>query len=428
MKYIKKMKTIFMGSIMAVFLISILTTDSDAITAWARKYGVDCSVCHISGYKLTRAGQTFLRLGHKMPGTSDKEENLSDYFSITAKIRGWNETQKVETTSAAETTKSSFEAHALSIYSGGPLDSGFSYFAEMYLHENDRKTPATSTESTDSDMGDWGRSKLAEMYLQYNTSDEESFFTARGGRVVPTLIHFHNVGGRLASSRPDAITTSFGDNPYRPYSRQYGVTAGYSYTDIFVEGGIVNGTGKYENTVELGSDTEKDVWLTADYALGDMGSMLGLYYYKGKFPLHLLKTPKGNSYDDFSSVGLIGNYTIPMGAIVASYYTQSGKYQKTSATTDTSYDASTMFAELQGYIRSDFLAPYLRYEIVNYDPDRDTGNDKQTTNVATVGIHVKPFQHGRFVFEYTNRYKEAEGTTKTKTTDNNYTLEVQYMF
>ena len=108
MKYIKKMKTIFMGSIMAVFLILILTTDSDAITAWARKYGVDCSVCHISGYKLTRAGQTFLRLGHKMPGTSDKEENLSDYFSITAKIRGWNETQKVETTSAAETTKSSF--------------------------------------------------------------------------------------------------------------------------------------------------------------------------------------------------------------------------------------------------------------------------------------------------------------------------------
>ncbi|MBI5748800.1 MAG: hypothetical protein HZA00_06690 [Nitrospinae bacterium] len=47
MKYMKKMKTILMGSIMAVFLISILTTDSDAITAWARKYGVDCSVCHI---------------------------------------------------------------------------------------------------------------------------------------------------------------------------------------------------------------------------------------------------------------------------------------------------------------------------------------------------------------------------------------------
>ena len=423
-------KTLGLGILLLVGLL-FLPEESWAITAWARKYGVSCNVCHVNGYKLTRAGQQFLRRGHAMSGT-EKELNLSDYLAITAKIRAWSDTTRVDEKGkpATNTNKNSFEMHALSLYSGGPLDKGFSYFAEMYLHENEKKTPATSDETTDSDMGDWGRSKLAEAYLQWNSAGEGNYFTTRFGRVAPSLLHFHNAGARLAYSRPTAISTSFGDNPYRPFSRQFGATAGVGVKDAFFEAGIVNGTGKYENTVELGDDTEKDIWVTGDYSLGDQGSMLGLSYYKGKFPLNKLKTPKGAGWDDFYSLGAVGNYTLPKGAVIASYYFQEGGYRKVGGTSDTTYGASTMFLELQGYLKGDLLGPYTRYELVNYDPDRGALNDKTATAVASFGINWKPFTFGRFVLEYNNvlTHQDTAATTYKDTKQNAVTLEAQFMF
>src|SRR3989338_11375739 len=423
MKYIKKMKTIFMGSIMAVFLILILTTDSDAITAWARKYGVDCSVCHISGYKLTRAGQTFLRLGHKMPGASDKEANLSDYFSITAKIRGWNETQKVETTSVTETTKSSFEAHALSIYSGGPLDSGFSYFTEMYLHENERKTPAISTELTDSDMGDWARSKLAEAYLQYGNERDDLYFTARAGRIMPWLIHLHGGGARLEYSRPLPLTETVGSNPYRPFSRQFGAGVGVGFKEAFFEAGVVNGTGKYENTVEIGTDTYKDIYASLDYSIGDNGSMVGVYYYNGQFPLHLLKTKGGENADKFNQTGVMGQFVIKQGALIGAYFSGSDEYTPTGGTSNVTYKSQSYYAEIQGYFMDSSLSPYFRWEF--FDPDTDRSDSSEKSG-PVLGIHWKPFDHGRFVLEASN-YTTNDSSIK-KTINRDITLEMQFMF
>ncbi|MEK7721707.1 MAG: hypothetical protein AAB359_04895 [Elusimicrobiota bacterium] len=65
----------------------------------------------MAGYKLTRTGEKFLREGHKMPG-AEKEGNLSDYVSITSKMRVWG-TKKVTETLAtgveAKESRSSFE-------------------------------------------------------------------------------------------------------------------------------------------------------------------------------------------------------------------------------------------------------------------------------------------------------------------------------
>lgn len=405
--------------------------EAQAIAAWGRRYGVSCNVCHMNGYKLTSPGQQFLRRGHTMSGT-EKDTNLSDHLSLTAKIRVWSDTSRVDEKGkpATNTNKNSFEEHALSLYAGGPLDKGFSYFAEMYLHENEKKNPGANDETTESDMGDWGRSKLAETYLQWNSAGEDSYFTTKFGRVAPSLLHFHNLGARLAYSRPTAISTNFGDNPYRPFSRQFGVTAGAGIKDAFFEAGLVNGTGKYENSVEIEGDTEKDIWLTGDYSLGDQGSMLGLYYYKGKFPLQKLKTPKGAGPDDFYSLGVVGNYTIPKGAIIASYYFQEGGYRKVGGTSDTTYGASTMFVELQGYLQGDLLGPYVRYELINYDPDRGALNDKQATDVASVGINWKPFTFGRFVLEYNNvsKHEDTSAVNYKDTKQNTVTLEAQFMF
>src|SRR6266850_2458346 len=81
----------------------------------------DCLSCHTWGsWKLNKRGQDFLRYGHHFEGDKEDGLGLSEYFSIASKIRFIGGNQKLE----------SFQQNAISIYSGGSLGKGFSYFVE----------------------------------------------------------------------------------------------------------------------------------------------------------------------------------------------------------------------------------------------------------------------------------------------------------
>jgi len=47
------------------------TTDAQAIPAFARKYDVNCAVCHTRAPRLNRTGERFLENGYQLPGTED---------------------------------------------------------------------------------------------------------------------------------------------------------------------------------------------------------------------------------------------------------------------------------------------------------------------------------------------------------------------
>lgn len=420
-----KLKGIAYLSILVSAFFVMFPEESQAVTAWARKYDVSCNVCHTAGYKLTYAGQQFLRHGHQMSGVETKEQNFSDYLSLTMKIRAWDKNTAVQQTRSADaiTRKNSFEAHALSLYTGGPLDSGFTYFAEMYLNENEGKNPGENDEKTESDMGDWARSKLAEAYLQYGNEKDDLYFTARAGRIMPWLIHLHGGGARLEYSRPLPLTSTVGANPYRPFSRQFGVGIGVGFKELFFEAGVVNGTGKYENTIEIGTDTYKDVYASLDYSIGDNGSMVGVYHYNGQFPLHLLKTKGGENADRFSQTGILGQYVMEHGALIGAYFTGSDEYTPVGKTSDVSSKSQSYYAELQGYFKDGNLSPYFRWEF--FDPDTDKINSGEKSG-PVLGIHWKPFDHGRFVLE-ASHYTTDNSSTK-KTINKDITLEIQFMF
>lgn len=418
------------AGLLAIAAMALLTPErGESITAWARKYGVSCNVCHVSGYKLTRAGQQFLRGGHKMPGADDSDANLSNYLALTMKLRTWGKSKTVNENPkpTVKESRNSFEAHALSLYTGGPLDKGFSYFAEFYLHENEKKNPKENTESTESDMGDWARSKLAEAYLQYQSSGDDVYWTARMGRIMPWLIHLHGGGARLEYSRPLPLTSTVGDNPYRPFSRQYGAAAGYALKDLFLEAGIVNGTGKHENSVETGSDTAKDYFASLDYSIGDNGSMVGVYYYQGEYRLDWFG--KALSEDRFDQVGLLGNYTFDLlgqkGALIGAAFKGTDKYIPTGATTTNRkrFFSDAYYVELQSYWRDGDLSPYVRYDY--FDPDTSKASSKDKAG-PVLGLHWKPMDHGRFVLEG-SQYTTHDSSVKT-TRDNDVTLEMQFMF
>ena len=437
MKLFKKTMLV-LGAVLAA--IPLLSADALAIPAWARKYGVSCNVCHTAGYKLTRTGGKFLREGMQLPGVPAKEANLSDYLSIAAKLRTWASnklTSTLATGAEVSEPRTSFEAHALSLYSGGPLDSGFSYFAEMYLHENERKNPLENNEANNSDMGDWGRSRLAEMYLTYTKPlgkpESEMFFTAKAGRLMACPLP--GLGARLAYSRPLALTTQANsENPYRAFNRQYGAGAGLGYKGAYAEAGALNGTGKHENSVEIGTDTYKDLYFTLEYGFGDKGSTVGAYYYTGRYRSDFSNPGTYKSADKFNQLGLYTDYTYDFlglkGAFVGAYVAGENKYS-TSVKTGYKQRSEGYYGELQSHLYDGKLAPYIRWDY--FDPDTRF-KDNETAG-PVLGLHYKPMEHGRFVLEYLKteaRNASSNGAAVTaatrKTTTRNFTLEMQFIF
>lgn len=424
----------------ALALVPLLSADVLAIPAWGRKYGVSCNVCHVAGYKLTATGGKFQREGFQLKGAPAKEANLSDYLSIAARIRAWgtnkvsqNLATKVETTEA----RSSFEAHAVQLYSGGPLDSGFSYFVEMYLHENEKKNPLENSETTESDMGDWGRSKLAELYLIYQKplgkTDDGPFVTAKAGRLM--ACQMPGLGARLAYSRPLPLTTQANsENPYRAFNRQYGASAGLGYKGAYAEAGLLNGTGKHENSVEVGTDTYKDRFATFEYAFDGKGSLVGVYYYKGRYRSDFSKPGTYKSPDNFTQLGLYTDYTYDFlglkGAVIGGYVHGRNRYS-TNVRTGYKQRSEGYYAELQSHLYDGRLAPYFRWDY--FDPDTRFRNNE--TAGPVLGLHYKPMEHGRFVLEYLKTEGKnassngAAVTAATKnTTSRSFTLEMQFIF
>jgi hypothetical protein len=97
----------------------------------------------------------------------------------------------------------------------------------------------------------------------------------RFGQFAPYLLHLHGVGARLSQDRPFVINSgTIGDNPYKPFTRQYGLELsqyyrGFNvYTDV--EGNEVSGP-----LVGIS-------WRALDH-----GRLIGHY--------QLLKTEKGSS-------------------------------------------------------------------------------------------------------------------------------------
>ena len=49
----------------------VVPPDAQAIPAFARKYNVNCTVCHTREPRLNTFGERFLENGYQMPGTED---------------------------------------------------------------------------------------------------------------------------------------------------------------------------------------------------------------------------------------------------------------------------------------------------------------------------------------------------------------------
>lgn len=373
----------FIVSMTVVFTAS----DAFAISAYSRKYNTDCTMCHWNTpNKLNKFGQEYLRRGHRLPGESakvnDVYHSLSDYMSISSKIRYRDTNRSVQ----------SFDMEALSLYSGGPLSENFSYFYEQYLHES-------NTNGAD-------REKLADAYLHYKTSPENAYVTLRAGQIAPYWMMTHGTGPRLSVSRPAVLAdVNVGTNPYRPRQRQYGAEVGYVSETEGYDGyvGIVNGTG--HNTPNLvDNNNYKDQYLTFQKTMDKNGSNLGLYAYNGRYPYAAYE-------ENFWQTGIGGEYlndkwsVFGMGLLGANENNRSQDY-----------------TNVGGFLEGDMLlvdkvTGFARYDY--FDRHTDSNNDEMQSGSLGVNYWMTTFAR-----------LTAEGQLKedNKATTNSFWLQAEFMY
>jgi hypothetical protein len=316
--------------------------------------------------------------------------NLSDYASLTAKVRF----------NAQDSKLSSFEQHAFSLYTGGALDKGFSYFAEMYFHENSGSNSGTS------DFSDYGRSKLAEAFIQYTYGGEDVYSTVRFGQILSQLLYIHGTGGRLGQDRSSILKNSIGSNPYKPFQRNYGIELSQKLNSLNASVGVVNGTGgTLFNTLD--NNSFKDIYATVDYEFDSNGSVIGVYGYNGQYPM--------SGFDDnFYQFG-------PMFNFLSDKLTVSGVYLQGMNTKNKAFDkqySRSLYLELGYKLLNDVLTPYARYDYINSDTESTT-----ETKGPVLGLVWRPYTYGRFVGEYSLTH-----TASNNKDTNKFVLEAQYMF
>lgn len=369
-----------------------VSNNAYSISAFARKYKVDCSSCHTGGtWKLNKYGQDFFRYGHMNEGEK-VEGTLFDYFSLAYKWRYLGGNTKLET----------FEDHAMSIYTGGPLGKGWSYFSEFYLHEN---SGLTGKDSKETDFGDYGRSKLAESYIQYTNGSMEKYFSIRFGNIAPQLLHIHGLGARVEQSRNYVMSgAKVGSNPFTIFARQAGIDFTYHINEFTTAIGIVNGTGYGGQFNMVDNNQYKDTYFTLDYNFSNEGSKIGLYYYNGKYPL--------TDYEDkFKRFGVVGNFSIKHFSFIGAYINGENTVNAAGLKADNSGYFATIL-----YYPSDKFGIYARID--QFDPRDDVDNDDK--DGITGGLSMYLSDWARIVGEYTR----FGGDDKT----NSFVIEVNLMF
>jgi len=387
--------------VLAIILTPLVATDASAITAWARKYKQDCSVCHTGPmYKLTPMGAEFLRRGHRM---SDDEPtlNIAELISINTKLR-------VHDSNAAG-HPSTFEVHAFSLYTGGAIAKNWSYFTEFYLYENTGRTTAAIN-------SDLGRGKLADAYLMFNSAPERAVHTTvKLGQISPTqMLIYWNVGPRFTETRPYIVNNStVAPNTYRPFIRNFGMEVAQTITNFHAAAGILNGTGT-SVTNSTDNNESKDFYGTADYVLDSQGSAVGVYAYRGQ---GLITPATGAAWENpFHRIGAFAQFA--RGPINLTAAMTRGREQITSAGLKTDNRGGLFEADV---VVNDKLGLFARYDY--FDANRDVSDDEAKGPVA--GATYRFFDPGRIVFEYHKQGKRPAGGGAKPW---EYRVEVAFMF
>jgi hypothetical protein len=328
-------------------------------------------MCHWHPNALNQTGKDYLRRGTRLPGEEanvvSAEAQFADYASVIL----------APSISAVEDGGTRFLAGDAVLWLGGPVDDKFSALGEVEFKIDDEEV------------------EVEEIYVQYVSTPDTRYFSARVGQFQP-LLFLTNVSGppRITLSRPAAMSgRATNGNSFRPRSRLRGVEVGSVGDPVDVYLGLGNGTG------QNAADNHMDVYLTVEHDIGTQGSSVGAWAYWGEAVLD------GGFRDSYNRYGIIGNYTAQKVRAVGGLLV--GENDDPSGV---KLDNDGWFLEVDVKVRPN-TALYARWD--DFSRDLAAGGEVETDG-PTAGLSWRPTDVTRVTVEA--QWLDTDGTSEDSVT------------
>ncbi len=340
---------------------------ASAIAMWSRRYNVACNHCHaFPSLQLTENGVDFLRRGHRIEGDS-LDKDLSHQISTHAE---WTYEIKEGESTAFQTP--SFHFHA-----GGALSSAFSGYVDATINDT-----------------------LEAAYLQYTAEKGDSYFTARAGKISPTLVRNYGNGLLASASTPLIITDSnLGQNPFTPARDSFGVDVAGRWKSLFVQSGVVNGE---DVEGQAAVKNHKDIYATGEFALPDGISGVGLYYYRGGYDLG--DSTAGFLSDRYDRKGVVANFTKDRFRLAGAYL-----YGKDRVSTISDKKVRGFYGQVDVQA-TEWWVPFARYDEIKTEDDEGIDRTRKGTLGCAFRLYQSEATAGRLVLE-ASRQKQLNVST-----------------
>lgn len=412
----------------ALTLCLMVPQPSQAIPAFARKYGVKCYTCHLIPPVLNKTGYVFKRLGYRMPPDdmdltkpapkiSELDKNIRwSLVNSVALMTGGSFT--VDKTKAEESSSaSSFNLEETVLFAGGSLpETNFSYFVEHAFFED-------------------GENMLHQAWFGYTAGRANNSFFARAGkahlqegegtRAVMMFNLFPEASPLLSNASP--VNFSLDQGPV-------GVNVGYTWASPYfgqvfgLSMKVTNGVNDEGEAIVFDSEkNSKDVWFDADYWFGPDGGISFIAYNGRKDQIQNEGTP-----DEFTfrptvrRYGILGNYLFfDKLDLLGGYVRSSDDWKETAGQATTRFISDGYRGEADFYPQRGF-AIMGRYDRLNQNIQNLASTH---VNAWGVGVQKALTEMGNIVARATyTQERDMDPITSEASTDKLLKADIRFMW
>lgn len=367
---------------LAAAIVAAMPAPASAIPAWARRYNMNCSGCHLPTVpRLNRTGLRFKWAGYRMPddiGEKVEVAKIDNYIAMRAIVE-----HSYARTQGAPADVSSTSASSASLYVAGPFGTNYGGFFEF------ERTPDGAVDLVGQVVGVWGK--------------EDGFWGLRAGQghmiVGGAVAGFDRPTGILAPlplSSPVAQGVPFRLTGDIAGAEAFYVAGGFSRTSVQVVNSVTAGSGEEMSGPPA---TTQDFVLTNQLLWDDVGSGVTAVGYFGQVKgLSESKPDLSSRYTRFgiSANKFAGPFEVQAGYVFGSNTslpTGSGSEFSSSSLSGGGYWIGGAYIQPKTYWTS-----YGRFEFV--DPNRDVAADGTSRVVFGSLLPVGAPEYLRVGLEY----------------------------
>lgn len=218
---------------------------------------------------------------------------------------------------------------------------------------------------------------------------DNSYFTARIGKISPTIVRNYGNGLMASASTPLVLTdATLDDNPFTPARGSFGIDVGQRWKRLFVQAGVLNGED-VPGQASVGD--HKDVFATAEFTAVGQPTGIGLYYYRGGYDLG--DPAVATRFDRYDRWAVFANYTRDKVRLAGAYVFGTDRVETLANRT------------LRGfYVQCDvhpvdIVAPFARYDWVKTEVEGGAEKTWKVTLGSAIQLYQSDITAGRAVIE-----------------------------